>query len=120
MGMTDEAAFSAFLSARSAGLLRPAYLLTNDEGLAEDLVQTAMTKTWFAWGRLDDDPVRYVRRVLVTTSVSWWRRHWRGEVATAVLPEVVGTVDDRSATQDLWTALRHLSVRQRAVVVLRY
>jgi RNA polymerase sigma-70 factor (sigma-E family) len=71
-------------------------------------------------GRLDEDPVRYVRRVLVTTSVSWWRRRWRGEVATGVLPELVGTVDDRSEAQDLWTALRHLSVRQRTVVVLRY
>jgi DNA-directed RNA polymerase specialized sigma24 family protein len=54
MGMTDDAAFSAFVSARSAGLLRTAYLLTHDEGLAEDLLQTALTKTWFAWGRLDE------------------------------------------------------------------
>ncbi len=118
--MTDEAAFSAFVSARSSGLLRTAYLLTHDAGLAEDLLQTALTKTWFAWGRLDDDPVRYVRRVLVTTSVSWWRRRWRGEVATGALPEVIGTLDDGSAAQDLWTALRHLTARQRAVVVLRY
>jgi len=48
--MTDDVAFCAFVSARSAGLLRTAYLLTHDEGLAEDLLQTALTKTWFAWG----------------------------------------------------------------------
>src|SRR4051794_32357387 len=69
--MTDEATFCAFVAARSRGLMRTAYLLTHDEGMAEDLLQTALTKAWFAWDRLDDDPQRYVRRVLVTTSVSW-------------------------------------------------
>ena len=118
--MTDDDAFSAFVVARSPALLRTAFLLTHDEGLAEDLLQTALTKTWFAWNRLDDDPVRYVRRILVTTSVTWWRRLWRGELATGALPEVPGTADDRAGAQDLWTALGHLPARQRAVVVLRY
>jgi RNA polymerase sigma-70 factor (sigma-E family) len=120
MAMTDDDAFSAFVVARSPALLRTAYLLTHDEGTAEDLLQTALTKTWFAWDRLDDDPVRYVRRVLVTTSVTWWRRLWRGEVATGALPEVTGAAEDRAGAQDLWTALGRLPARQRAVVVLRY
>jgi DNA-directed RNA polymerase specialized sigma24 family protein len=37
----DEAAFRDFVTARSAGLLRTAYLLTGDRGLAEDAVLTA-------------------------------------------------------------------------------
>ena len=120
--MTDDAAFCAFVTARSPALLRTAYLLTHDEGMAEDLLQTALTKSWFVWDRLDDDPLRYVRRVLVTTSVSWWRRRWRGELPTEGLPELPasGEVDDRAGAQDLWVAIGHLPVRQRAVVVLRY
>ena len=118
--MTDDAAFRDFVVARSPALLRTAYLLTHDQALAEDLLQTALTKTWFVWDRLSEDPVLYVRRVLVNTSVSWWRRRWTGEVATERLPEPPGEASDRSAGQDLWTAIGHLPARQRAVVVLRY
>jgi RNA polymerase sigma-70 factor (sigma-E family) len=122
MLMRDDAAFSAFVAARSRGLLRLAYLLTHDEGMAEDLLQTALTKTWFAWDRLDNDPLRYVRRVLVNTSVSWWRRRWTHELPTEALPDLplAGAVDDRAGAQDLWIAIGRLPVRQRAVVVLRY
>jgi RNA polymerase sigma-70 factor (sigma-E family) len=122
MLMTDDAAFRSFVDARSPGLLRTAYLLTHDPGKAEDLLQTALMKTWFAWDRLNDDPLLYVRRVLVTTSVSWWRRRWNGELPTAELPESAasGSGGDHAAAYDLWTAIGHLPPRQRAVVVLRY
>jgi RNA polymerase sigma-70 factor (sigma-E family) len=121
MFMSDEEAFRAFVVASSPALLRTAYLLTRDKDLAEDLLQTALTKTWFAWGRLNDDPRRYVRRVLVTTSVSWWRRRWNREVPTERIPEPPpGQLDERAAGLDLWNAIGHLPVRQRAVVVLRY
>jgi hypothetical protein len=33
-------------------------VLTQDRALAEDLVQTALAKTWFAWSRIDGDPGR--------------------------------------------------------------
>ena len=49
-----------------------------DRELAEDLVQTALGKAYLAWRRVDD-PDAYVRRVLVTTYVTWWRRRWHGE-----------------------------------------
>jgi RNA polymerase sigma-70 factor (sigma-E family) len=122
MLMSDEEAFRAFVVACSPALLRTAYLLTHDKELAEDLLQTALTKTWFAWSRLNDDPRRYVRRVLVTTSVSWWRRRWNREVPTEWLPEPMrpGQSDERATGLDLWNAIGHLPARQRAVVVLRY
>ena len=120
--MADEADFDAFVVARSPALLRTAYLLVVDEALAEDLLQTALTKSWFAWRRIRGEPEAYVRRVLVTTSVSWWRRRWTLETPTADLPErrapdaAEGALDRR----DLWDAVRRLPRRQRAVVVLRY
>ena len=74
--MADVAEFDPFVVARSQVLLRTAYLLVHDEGLAEDLLQTALTKAWFAWTRIEGDPEHYVRRILVNTSASWWRRRW--------------------------------------------
>ena len=120
--MADEADFDEFVVARSQALLRTAYLLTQDEGRAEDLLQTALTKAWFAWRRIDASPEAYVRRILVTTSASWWRRRWTGETPTAELPErpSAGTSDGPADGQDLWVALGRLPQRQRAVVVLRY
>ena len=118
--------FDDFVATRSTRLLRTAYLLTHDRALAEDLVQTSLAKAWFAWGRIDGRPDAYVRRVMVNTYSSWWRRRWNGEEATAELPErgagatgrtEDGRVDDRT---DLWRALARLPKRQRAVVVLRF
>jgi RNA polymerase sigma-70 factor (sigma-E family) len=114
--------FDEFVAARSSRLLRTAYLLTRDHGLAEDLLQTALTKAWFSWSRIEGDPEPYVRKVLVNTFSSQWRRRWNGEHAYAEPPEPepVATghgVDDR---QDLWTAMGRLPRRQRAVVVLRF
>ena len=118
--MADVAEFDEFVVARSQALVRSAYLLVQDEGLAEDLVQTALTKSWFAWKRIDD-PEAYVRRVMVTTATSWWRRRWVRETPTEQPPaqETTNTLDPGDA-QDLWDAIGRLPRRQRAVVVLRY
>ena len=119
--MADRSGFDEFVATRSPALLRTAYLLTGDHGLAEDLLQTALAKCWFAWGRIDGPPEPYVRRALATTYATWWRRKWRAERPTGVLPERPAeprhVLEDRDA---LWRALGALPRRQRAVVVLRY
>lgn len=117
--------FDEFVAARSQGLLRTAYLLTRDHALAEDLLQTALTKAWFAWSRIDGDPEPYVRKILVNTYASWWRRKWRGEEPAGEIPETSpggapDHADGTSQSHDLWSALGRLPRRQRAVVVLRY
>ena len=114
--------FDEFVAARSGGLLRTAYLLTHDHALAEDLLQTALAKAWFVWSRIEGRPEPYVRKVLVNTYATWWRRRWHGELATEELPER-GTADGTAASDtghDLWLAMERLPRRQRAVVVLRY
>jgi RNA polymerase sigma-70 factor (sigma-E family) len=119
--MADRGGFDEFVATRSQALLRTAYLLTGDHGRAEDLLQTALAKSWFAWGRIDGPPEPYVRRILATTYATWWRRKWRGERPTGELPDRPGpagpAVEDRDV---LWRALGRLPRRQRAVVVLRY
>ena len=122
-----QVGFDEFVAARSTHLLRTAYLLTRDHALAEDLLQTSLTKAWFRWDRLDGDPEPYVRKVLVNTYASWWRRKWNGETPSDELPESDGRshgnhgdATDPVGAHDLWTALGRLPRRQRAVVVLRY
>jgi DNA-directed RNA polymerase specialized sigma24 family protein len=44
--VADEDAFRAFVASRTPALLRSAYLLVGDHGQAEDLVQTALVKTY--------------------------------------------------------------------------
>jgi RNA polymerase sigma-70 factor (sigma-E family) len=122
--MADEQDFRAFVAARSPSLLRTAYLLTRDRHLAEDLLQTALTKTYLAWPRIKD-PVAfeaYARRTLVTTSRSWWRRRSSAERPTARLPEssIADGTTDYGERDVVWRELRRLPARQRAVVVLRY
>jgi RNA polymerase sigma-70 factor (sigma-E family) len=118
--MANEMEFDEFVVARSPALLRTAYLLTRDLQLAEDLLQTALTKAWFAWNRIDGDPEPYVRRILVTSSVSWWRKRWTHETPTGFVPEPGSDAAPPVDVHDLMQALDRLPRRQRAVVVLRY
>jgi RNA polymerase sigma-70 factor (sigma-E family) len=116
--------FRQYVAGRSAGLLRTATLLTGERALAEDLVQTALARTYLVWGRIRDREAvdAYVRRVLVTTYATWWRRKWRGEVPAERLPERPGhdPYEQVEAAVALRAALARLPRRMRAVVVLRY
>lgn len=122
--MDEPDGFRDFVAARSRALLRTAWLLTGDWATAQDLVQTALAKSWPAWSRITrtDDPEVYVRRVLVTTYATWWRRRWRGETPYDVLPGPVATDDFAISDQRavVAAALSCLTRGQRAVVVLRY
>jgi len=114
--------FTDFVRGRSRSLQRSAYLLTGDWGLAEDLVQSALARSYLGWARIHaDDPERYVQKVMLNTWLSWWRRRWRAETPTEVLLDVTsdswGQTDESVA---MHAALARLPKRQRAVVVLRY
>lgn len=117
-----ERAFAEFVSAKADSLLRAAWLLTGDPHKAEDLLQTVLTKLWQRWDRLDNADA-YARRMLYSTYLTWWRRRWRYEVPTEVLPDVA----DSTAMEDVavlrasvCARLAQLSKRQRAVVALRF
>jgi RNA polymerase sigma-70 factor (sigma-E family) len=116
--------FAEFVTERSQALLRIAWLLTGDSGKAEDLLQTALARVWPRWHRIvsGGNPEAYVRRTMITTYVSWWRRRWRFEVPgeppdTGDRADVAGDSATRDAVR---RALAGLSRQQRAVVVLRY
>ena len=114
--------FEDFVAARGQALQRFGYVLTGDWALAEDLLQTALAKAYSRWPRVETDPEAYVRKIMMNTWSSWWRRKWRGELPAAQVPEtaapdIFAAVDSRQALRD---ALAHLPPGQRAVVVLRY
>jgi RNA polymerase sigma-70 factor (sigma-E family) len=119
-------AFSEYVQARGPVLLRTARSLTPNPADAEDLLQTALAKTYQAWDRIDDKRAveGYVRRVLVNTRTSQWRRRRVEEFATDELPEILDPEQDtteRYALRDaMWRAVRTLPPRQQAMVVLRY
>ncbi|GAA1687738.1 hypothetical protein GCM10009680_29080 [Streptomyces yatensis] len=108
-------------------LLRTARSLTSNVCDAEDLLQTALTKTYLAWERIEDHNALdgYVRRALVNTRTSQWRKRKIDEFACEELPEpeTVPAPDpaERQVVRDaLWRAVLRLPDRQRAMVVLRY
>jgi RNA polymerase sigma-70 factor (sigma-E family) len=125
MKALEDEAFRRFVAARENALLRTAFLLTGDQQLAEDLVQTALEKAVRHWGSIRQVAAAesYVRRTMYRTQVSVWRRRAVTELPSATLPEPRRAespddrVEDRLAVH---AALLRLGPRQRAVVVLRY
>jgi RNA polymerase sigma-70 factor (sigma-E family) len=118
---TPEDEFTDFVRREWASLYRTAYLMLGDHGLAEDLVQSALAKTYIVWGRVRDSesPRAYVRTTLVNTASSWFRRRgWKNEVATEALPEPNHT--GLQVASGVMEALTQLPPGQRAVVVLRF
>jgi RNA polymerase sigma-70 factor (sigma-E family) len=120
--MADRAGFEEFVVTRTPSLTRSAYLLTRNWATAQDLVQAALAKSWFAWSRIDGDAEVYVRKVMLNTYASWWKRRWRGEHATETLPDagVADRTRELHERDEMWRALGRLPRRQRAVLVLRY
>ncbi len=127
--MRDEADFRAFVEANGATLLHAARLLTGDHHRGEDLLQTALTQTFLAWERIVDLGALdgYVRRTLVNTRTSQWRRRRLDEFSCADMPEpagrghAVGDPAEHQAQRDaVWRAVGRLPPRQRAMVVLRF
>lgn len=122
MSIDERLDFEDFVRGRSTALLRTAYLLTGDRRDAEDLLQTVLERTSRRWSSISQSPDAYVRRAMVNTVTSWWRRNKTAEVPLfddqiASKADPIGAVAVRDA---LVRGLLALPVRQRAVLVLRY
>ena len=82
--------------------MRAATLISGDPHLAQDLLQDALVKLARVWRRVGTEhPEAYVRQVLYRDLISWRRRHRREHLR-------------------LRHALARLTVKQRAVLVLRF
>lgn len=120
----DDHDFREFVRERSRALLRAAYQLTGNRADAEDLVQSVLAKTYLAWDRIEDRAALdgYVRRAMVNTHISWWRRRRVEEFPTDEVPDQA--VADHSVGSDMQESLRRaiarLPQRMRDAVMLRY
>jgi len=118
------AEFDDFVRSSSAALLRTAFLLTNDRGQAEDLLQVSLVRTAAHWRVARHNPMSYARRVLVNLAKNRWRDMSRRpneaqDLEGIELPQSPG--DDVVVQRDaLATLVASLPMAQRKVLVLRY
>lgn len=121
-----DAEFAAFVTTRSARLVHFATMLCGDPARAEDLVQSALERAYPRWARIEaDDPLGYVRKAVLNQYLSWLRRRaWRERLVGSPEDDLASSHPDHAPKVDiqlaLVEALRTLTCRQRAVVVLRY
>jgi RNA polymerase sigma factor (sigma-70 family) len=126
MDREDAEDFRQFTATRSAALLRTAYLLTGDRGLAEDLAAATFERALVRWERFD--PARGSARTWLcqlarTIALDHFRaesRRARRETTFAALearedPEPVPS----ALSPALDRALRGLSAAEREVIALR-
>jgi RNA polymerase sigma-70 factor, ECF subfamily len=112
-----DAEFDRFFRERSPGLLGQAYVLSGENGTAQDLVQESFLRAWQHWPqvRVMDSPEAWVRRVLYNLAVSSWRHGRRLLPLDGVDRIVSGPHPDAVA---LAAALRTLPRRQAQAIVL--
>jgi RNA polymerase sigma-70 factor (sigma-E family) len=116
--------FTLWAGEHYPSLLAFAELICGDASTAEDLVQIALARVYLRWERLshpDQEPLAYVRRIVVNENVSLWRRGWkRRERSTAELPDTPTVVASSERADQTWAAVQALPRQQRAVVALRF
>jgi RNA polymerase sigma-70 factor (sigma-E family) len=117
--------YDDFYVALRPRLVRTAYAVSGDLGVAEDAVQNALAKAYRSWRRISRlaSPEAYVRRMAVNEVLSSRRTaHVRREVVRAEPPDRPGAGQDDGALEhdEMWRAVLSLPPRQRAVLVLRY
>ncbi|BCY10856.1 SigE family RNA polymerase sigma factor [Actinoplanes sp. L3-i22] len=116
--------FAGFVGEHRGRMLHTARLLTaGDAHLAEDLVQTALTKLYVSWAafRRAGSPDAYVRRALFNALLDEKRRVWRRfERPFAEVPDQPGTPSADDGDPELARALGELPPRMRAAIVFRF
>src|ERR1700748_2291094 len=124
MSAGDHVAFGEYVRSRSQALLRAAQAMTGNRTDAEDLLQATLVKAYQSWDRIDDQAAldTYVRRVMVNTHISGWRRRRIDEYPTDELPD--SPAADQTYETELHElvqrAVDRLPRRMRAAVMLRF
>jgi RNA polymerase sigma-70 factor (sigma-E family) len=121
----EKQEFAAFVAQYGHGLKRLAYLMLGDDHAAEDLAADALLAAWRHWGRVSraDQPLAYVRRILVNEVSGHFRRQARelGILRDLRLTTTQSAQDpDGAAVIDVRSTLMRLPPRRRACLVLRH
>jgi RNA polymerase sigma-70 factor (sigma-E family) len=121
----DRQQFGAFVAQHARGLDRLAFLMLGDEHAAEDLAADTLLAAWQHWGKVGraDNPLAYVRRILVNQASEHYRRRARESTVLGRLRLSAGQAapePDSAAVVDVRSALLRLPERRRACLVLRH
>lgn len=124
MNGSARSEFTEFAHSRWPSLVRLAYGLTGDRGLAEDLAQTTLVNAYASWPRVSkaDDPDAYVRRIMLNSFRGGFRKRRVAEDLSESPPDKLVTDparvhDDRAS---VLAAVAALPPKQREVVLLRF
>ena len=124
MAQHEVLEFEEYVRTRQDALLRSARRLVPDPVDAQDLLQTALARTYGRWEGIADKSLAdaYLRRVMINTRTEWWRARKLEEVPTEQLPDasVEDGTDQRADRALLIDVLSLLAPKQRSVVVLRH
>src|ERR1700749_2673376 len=113
MSVGDHMAFGDYVRSRASILFRSALSLTGgNRADAEDLVQATLIKAYRSWDRISDLAAvdTYVRRAMVNTHISAWRRRKLDEYPTDEMPDLpaIDLSEDRDLHDVLQQALDRL------------
>ncbi len=114
-----EISFEEFFDGERPRLFATLVLIVGNRGVAEDLMQESFVRVWERWDRVmqHPDPPGYLYRTALNLVRQRRRRVLRAHEAGPqdVPSDAFAAVDDRA---DLFAALRRLTPRQRAALVL--
>ncbi|MEU6732322.1 SigE family RNA polymerase sigma factor [Streptomyces physcomitrii] len=124
MAQAEVLDFEEYVRTRQDALLRSARRLVPDPVEAQDLLQTALVRTYGRWEGIADKRLAdaYLRRVMINTRTEWWRARKLEEIPTEQLPEssVEDTTEQQADRELLRDIMAVLAPKQRSVVVLRH
>ncbi len=113
------AEYSVFFGREFPRVVRSVYLIIRDSGRAEELSQEAFIQLFRHWKKVSayERPEAWVRRVAIRLAT----RHARRERTRSELErQTVAPQSDADGRFDVLEALRELSMKQRAAIVLHY
>src|ERR1700730_12079586 len=124
MSVGERVAFGEYVRARSSALLRAAQAMTANRADAEDLLQATLFKAYQSWDKISDPAAldTYVRRVMVNTHISGWRRRRLDEYPTDEIPDspAADATGDSDLHDVVQRAVDRLPRQMRAAVMLRF
>lgn len=117
-GRSDPVRFIDVYERRYRPMVGLAYLTTGSNALSEEIVQEAFIDLYRSWDRVRQ-PEAWLRRAVVSRCTSWVRRRAveRRHLARARPDEPV-VIDEVAVA--VRNAMKVLTVRQRAAVVMRF
>jgi len=109
------AGFASLYREQYGPMVRLAYLLTDSNAIAEELVQDAFVRVYQRWAHVDNAPA-YLRRAVVNACRSHHRRRFLERRNPAEPPPPV----ELPEPDGMWELLAELPPRRRAALVLRF